>query len=738
MDLRAEFDARFPVYQHNRDQHPQLRLALGAQNPLAVDAAHSVLRIDAEQAAATAGTTDDATCLLGLVVQPSVPAAVVSVPLGAREGALAALANDNGIAVGPVSVSLQTVARIVAVPAHVLLLARMARRDGMREPWSGPVLGFLTSFRAALSDVMASRGRAQRDETIASAVLDVQRYASWLVNLALPSPADVLATWNSSLPPIGAATITELVANASDDDRAHCCTVLSAWMTERAHTAAWRLVDTAWATRSIAVDTVHRRTGTAMEEVATAYMRLRYHNAEHLYRAVLAVDNYLTSSVRIAYAGLVPEDHAIRARITPETTRYEAGPTVSGAFAIVAQKGVWYAARIVERLRTTPVLAEALAAGASTTLSLDATTLMIFAAMMWRWVYITHIVPTMLPARRAIDRVTASLAMFTRDDVPARTPMLANAPNLVETMRDYMRSAWSVRTVDALATRSAISLAIPYGADAAMPLSISASPAPLNEPADEPMSSDSDADANDGDGDDAPAKKRQRARDDGSARRFARRQNILRRAETETAGARRASTSLPLSAWGTHAYAHSGAVPQPRSRPTKQTLVASADEISLPPIPLGDTDPVPMPDLRPARVFATVSTAAQIEAPLLDVIRTHTEVMKEAPRKRAADDDVYVRTRHMIALAAYYWNKCQSMRPGVRITKRARELLIPVIQRNIGVGGSRGRHLRVRRLSPLHPLARQLLELEHTNSQTDVIQTLFETQGVAMLHSSLP
>jgi hypothetical protein len=733
MLLRAEFDARFPSYQHHKDQHPHLRLALGEQNPLATDAAYAVLRTSADHAATTAGTTDDATCLLGLDVHTGA-VDTIRVPLGSRDDALAALANSAGIVVADgISVSLQTVARIAAVPTHVPLLARLARRDGMREPWAGPVLGFLGGFHDMLSNLLANRGRAQRDETIATAVLDLQRYATWLVGLALPSPADVLATFNSTLPVLDNAAIAELVSAASAADWAYCCDALREWMTQRAHSAAWRLVNTAWSTRLGVIDTIHQRAGAAMEQVATAYLRLRYTTAPHLYAAVLAVDNYLTASARVAYAGLVPEERAIRTRVAPHATRYEAGPTISGASAIVLQAGVWYAARIIERLRGTPVLTEALAASASAALSLDATTLMLFAAMMWRWVYITHVIPAVMPSLRTADRITASLAMFTRPDTPARTPMLANVPNLIETMRDYMRSAWSVRTVDVLATRSAIALVIPYGAEPAMPLSIATSPAPLNEPA--PVS-DSDDDS---DSDEPAAPRKQRMRDDGSARRFARRQQVLLRADRETAAARRAGSSLPVSPWGDYAYAHSGAVPQPRSRPTKSSLAAAAaDVVTPPPIPLGAADPAPMPELRPARVFSTVSKPAQIEDHMLGVIQAHAEVLAEAPRQRDADNDVYVRTRHMVALAAYYWNKCQSLRPGVRITKRARDTLLPIVQRGLGVGGSRGRHLRVLRVSPLHPLARQLLELERTNTQSDVVQTLFEPQGVPVLHLSLP
>lgn len=733
MLLRAEFDARFPAYQQHKDQHPQLRLALGEQNPLATDAAYAVLRINADHAAATAGTTDDATCLLGLDVHTGAAATTIRVPLGSRDEALAALANNAGIAIGDgISVSLQTVARIAAVPTHVPLLARLARRDGMREPWSGPVLGFLTGFHDMMSNLLANRGRAQRDETIATAVLDLQRYATWLVGLALPSPSDVLATWNSALPELDNTTIADLIINATPDDWTHCCDALRDWITQRAHSAAWRLSNTAWSTRLVAHDMIHQRTAAAMEQVATAYLRLRYSTAGHLYRAVLAVDNYLTANARVAYAGLVPEERAIRTRVAPHTTRYEAGPTINGAFAIVAQAGVWYAARIVERLRGTAVLNEALAASANAALSLDATTLMIFAAMMWRWVYITHVIPAVMPSLRTADRITASLAMFTRHDTPARTPMLANVPNLIETMRDYMRSAWSVRTVDVLATRSAISLVIPYGAEPAMPLSVASSPAPLNEP-DPVLDSDSDSD----DTDEPSAKhKQQRTRDDGSARRFARRQRVLFKAETETATARRPGSSLPASPWGDYAYAHSGPVPQPRSRPTKSSVAASADVVTPPPIPLGAIDPAPMPDLRPAHVFCTVSRPAQIEDHMLGVIRQHAELVSDVPRQRDADD-IYVRTRHIVALATYFWNKCQSTRHGVRITKRTRDTLLPIIQRGLGVGGSRGSHLRVRRVSPLHPLARQLLKLERSNAQADVVQMLFETQGVPVLHSSL-
>lgn len=702
-------------------------MALGERNPIAHNAANAALQTDRSQAIAIAGMLDDPACLIGLPVHRGETKAV-HVPMDTREAALAALADDNAIVVADnVSVSLATVARIAIVPAHAPFLARLARRDGLHEPWTGSVVGFLTDFRETLNNLLAGRGRSTRDEIVAAAVLDLQRFAVWLVGLALPSPADVLAAWNSSLPSLENVDIAAAINNASAAEWEHCCATLCEWITGRAHAAAQQLADTAWTARHMPLDEIHARTGAAMAQVATAYLRMRYLDVTHLYNALLAVDNYLTAEVRVAYAGLVPDRKALHSRAAQPNMQYTPGPTPTGTVAIVDDGGTWYAGRIIERLRETPVVAEALKASALMTL--DGVTLMLFAAMTWRWVYITHVLPKMLRSLRATDRITGSLAMFTRPDVPARTPVHSNTPELLDAMRVYMRAAWNVRTVEALAARSAISLTMPYGSEPALPVSIYVGPAPLNAPAAVVIGNDSDGEP----AADKP-RKRTRSSDDGSARKFRERQKLLNTLVLTTATARTAGTSMPRSDWGTYAYAHSAAVPQPRYRTAAGQNSKEGVASLLPPIPLVDNDddePAPMPEMRRPRSTVRFSKPDVIGAHLHAMALAHTEVLDKQPAGDDSDSDC-VRPRQFAALAIYWINNCQSAMPGVHLMKRTRDSMMPQLQRDLGMERSRGRHLRLRKASVLYPLAQQLhkLETRHVN----ITDSLFDTPGTPVLH----
>jgi len=749
--LAAEFHARLPVYLLRKDQHPELHLAMGASNTHAMDAATALLRVDAGLVAA-AGTLDDSNCLLGHDIGRTVPDSATMVPLTSRADALAALNRTDGIVIDDEhTVSLATVVRIAMVPANVAMLAKLScRKSGLQTHWSAPTLGFLADFRKTLHDLLAQHAHNVRDDIMADVVLTLQRFSYWLTGLRLPSPADVLATWSATMPALSPAAIDNAVIDAPAADWHECVDTLCGWLTARAHGAARLFVDAAWLAKHTPIDNIHARTADAAAHLATVYLRMRYLDALPLYDAVLAIDNYLTATVRLAYSGLVPELRMQQSRTAANNVDYTASRTRTSTTAITRKSGLSYAGRIINRLRVTPVLEEALTAGPHAQFSFDTMCLAVFAALVWRWIYITHLVPVILPVLRTIDRITPTLAAFVRPDVPARTPMTASLPRLLDTVRSYLDTAWSVRTIDVRANTSAISLDIPYGGAEPMPTYIMVSPAPLNAPEQPPTpeSSDTDDYPDDADNPDestsdaapvAKTKRVRRSRNDSSISRFARRQNTLLSLKFRTADKEkgRAESAMPQSDWGNFAFATSIAIPRPRTRLATRNLTLLHRATTLPSIPTCEADVAPMPLVHPPTEHGTITNSVQdtdrFATHILDQIRQHAEVIpKLIPRPK--DNDPLIRPRQFVGLYMYYVNQCQTALPGLRVLKRAQERVMPTIQRALNIKKSRGRHLRVLRKSPLHPLALRLLHMERTNQHSTISDLLFDAPGAPVLH----
>lgn len=753
--LAAEFAARLPSYMLRKDQHPELHLAMGASNTHAMDAATALLRVEADLVA-TAGTLDDANCLLGHEIGTTGPESPVLVSLTTRADTLAAISRIDGIVIDEQhTVSLATVVQLAMMPTNVTMLAKLScRKSGLHTHWSAPTLGFLADFRNTLHDLLAQQPHNVRDDTIADTVLVLQRFSYWLTGLKLPSPADVLATWSAVLPAMSVAAIDNAVLDASPADWMHCADTLCRWLTARAQSAARLFVDTAWLAKHTPFDTIHARTADAAARLATVYIRMRYLDALPLYNAVLAVDNYLTSTVRLAYSGLVPELRMLHTRSPATGVDYAASCTRTSTTAITRKSGLGYAGRIINRLRVTPIIEEALSAGSHAQLSLETMCLNVFAALSWRWIYITHLVPAILPVLRTTDRITPSLAAFVRPDVPARTPMSASAPRLLDTVRTYLETAWSVRTIDVRANTSAISLDIPYGAAEPMPAYIVVSPIPLNAPlagpptpessdTDTASSSSSSSDADDAAAPAAKPKRVRRPRDDSSISRFVRRQNALlslkfRPAEKEKG---RGDSSMPMSEWGNYANATSIAIPRPRARLATRNLTLLNAPTTLPSIPTCEAEVAPMPPVHPPTEHGTITQSdddtERFAAHILDQIRLHTEIVPKLVA-RPKDSDALIRPRQFVGLYTYYTNQCQSTQPGLRVLKRAQTRIMPLIQQALNIKKSRGRHLRVLRKSPLHPLALRLLHMERTNQHSSISELLFDAPGTPVLHPANP
>lgn len=731
MSLADQFRARLPHFlQRVASQHRDMAVCAGVYNEQALSAARNLLGqpLSADDVAA-AGALGDPACLLCCVSVPlPAAAAQVRVPMDAVDAAVEALGQTACIRLDNVGVSLLDVARIMMSPANAQLVEDLARRDlGLTMAWRTSMLGCVDDFRQDIANMMAGQTQEVCVAMSANMTGIMQRYALWLARLPLPAPIDVVQTWGGAhqaerLTPEQAR---ELVLAASDADWDYCVHQLHEWMEQQTAAAVNAIIRSATAVNggaSLMAALAHVQT--AMQTLTARYLRMRYLAAGHLRAAVHAAHNYLSCTVRVAYTGMTPANGIGRRGATDAAYVFGADIGRSArAPALCDDKHITFVGRLLQRTAHSGVVAAALTAAANgrTMLTLENAAVALFVAFAWRWFYIGHIVPKMLPRLQLSDRMCASLALFARADTPSAFVAAGEPPRLAEIVRSYLACAWHshVNTTDRCLT---LLLQLPYGGEPTLPpsvvgrhtLQLAAAAAPDSD-------SDSDDDAADA---------------DRLSRRFNRRQHTLLDARPLAKLCKKQRSPLPPTEWGRAALRATLKIPRNRNIVTPADPLDAATP-ALPPVPFDVCIPANMP----ARCFAPQPPVpVGCTRPLIDYMERMTDMHTEHVEAGRAPDGVFVRPRQLVALIAYWLNQCQSAVPGIVLGTRTRTALAAHIARHVGATKSRKRSMRIRKQSPLFPLGQRMVALakldKNRTNTTDMV--LDNAPTMPVLHTLSP
>ena len=431
-------------------------------------------------------------------------------------------------------------------------LAAVTSRMGsaaLKQPLRGGVLGVLSA--PVDMPVIAALPAETRVTLTQAFAVAIRRFARWLLELPLPSVLEVIA-WRS----FRDATQAELdVTCATAPDYVFCASLLRDLMYARLTTAI-----RAFATISAAVDpgflaissdTAIAQLVALMSTLAREYLRVRYVDMLFFEECARAVLGYLVCDQPFAYAGVVPERHAIQGRhaVVHRRYAYRAAPDrgfvdspLTGASMDVRAPS--YAFRTISRLYQTPLVtaAHCYQHGGSTTVTTVTAALVI--ALCWRFFVITHLTPLFMGQTAHRDQMALTLSPFL--DARIRPSGFTHRISLLllgSVLRTVVNSAFQMQNTNTVLTE------LPFVNYAGLPYEVRGTPVASGMPLMVASSlftnaqhhhqfSDDDDEGGDASDDDATADKdreaphvaRKAARrlaDDGTVRQFATRQDTL-------------------------------------------------------------------------------------------------------------------------------------------------------------------------------------------------------------------
>ena len=717
--MQAEFERRFPTFV--RHATANVPVCAGPNDATAQHAAQEIMcaRLTAQQIAAVGTPGNVQSVLRTRATDMGGRLSPLQVTMDDTLTTLRLLRMPACVRIDGVGFSMEDIARVVMQPDVLPMLSTAGvRTTGPTVRWTLDMLGCVRDFAQPLADELMCAPE-QRERTLADVLAALQRFAAWLVTVPLLPLTSVLTTWlgASAVPTPTPEEAARLVDEAPAAEWRRHATLLADWYVQQLNNAVPALCDVkaAEGMDPIAV----ARLGEAMHELIEAYVHMRFVTAHLLFRAAHAFNNYLTCSARVAYAGVVPAAALLgtRASADPSGSQYEALPTPEGNAAPCTRSAVASAGLLLRRMEQLPVVDGVRKAQAQTFGSIENTMLALFAAVMWRWVYIGHLVPMLLKTRRSSDRLCTTLDLFALPNTPCNAVIGADAtPIMQATLRSYLSVAW-VATSSEGGRVSTMRVELPHAAHPEMPTGIRARAAPdaLVAAAAAP-----------------PARK------SSIANRYNRRQKSLIAVCTEPPAKPSAPRRIALkkSAWTDAAVAASVAIPRNRARVKVAALHKVAALPSIPLAPVGTTAPMPA-----ARHPSQMGAAKPCQA-LYDSVchvaleQTEPSAMLELVGEQRAPES-FVRARELVALIVYWFNQCQDVHCGLYVGVDLRSVLANRVGEAAEARHRNARTLCLRTNSPLLPLAARMHAERKRHRDTDITTMLFDHRpGNAALHNN--
>jgi hypothetical protein len=712
--MQTEFARRFPTFV--RHATANVPVCAGPNDVAAQQAAHEIMstRLQPQQIVAV-GTPGNTRCLLRTrPADVGADAKPLQVTMDDSVATLQLLRRPACVRIDGAGFSIEDIARVAMQPeALPLLRSAGARATGPAARWTLDMLGCVSDFNQPLADVLLCAPE-QRERTLADMLTSLQRFAAWLLAVPLLSLTSVLTTWlgTNATPTPSPEEAQRMVEEASPTEWRQHATLLADWYIQQLNNAVLVMCDVKAdeGMDPLAVG----RLGDAMRELVDAYVRMRFVTAHMLFRAVLAFDNYLTCRERVIYGGLVPAVALLGTRAAADVpAQYEAMPTTAGNPPPCVRSSVASVGLLLRRMEQLPVVAEVRNALGHTFSTLEHTMLALFHALMWRWVYIGHMIPMLLKARRSNDRACMSLDLFALPTAPCTANVSVDSlPAVQATLRSYLSVAWASATTDG-GRLTTLRVDLPHAAHPEMPTGIRARMLP-NDAADAPPS-----------------------RRSSIATRYNRRQKSLLDACTSARRKMitRRRVALVESAWADSVLEGSIAIPHNRARVKTISMVKVGVLNSIPLAPVGTT--APMPSLKPPKQVGAADACASLFDSICHVALEQTE----PPAMQGLDGNkrtpaAYVRTRELIALIIYWFNQCQDEQRGVYVGIDLRSKLANRVGEAAEARHRNARSLCLRSNSPLFPLACRLHTERTRHRDSDITGMLFDHRpGNAVLHN---